>query len=361
MNIVNKHLFLRDMQEIHDRLDRWQEVVNQIAESYGGAASLICQLTDTGIRPVASSDQNSNPFPVGATFPMEAHTFCKRVISTGEQVYVSNAAEDAGWSPSPVWAEYGFCSYYGLPVKWPDGEIFGTICVMDKAATNYQRPFLAWMSCFRDLIEADLTMTTQNLDHSRYLADVGQDLKNSATTIVERTKSLMSSTLSDKQRLELDSIQDCAETLICLLNEGLEDTGATSSVKTAPMESPRVLVVDDNRINQKVAGALLQSLKFTCEFANDGVEALDAVQASQFDVILMDIQMPRMDGLEATRQIRALGGRYASIPIVAVTANAMLNDKIKCLDAGMNDLLAKPIEPVQFSEMLLTYTTMPAQ
>ena len=127
MNVINKQIFLRDRRETLDRLDVWQRVVDQIAEIYGGAASLICQLTDTGIRPVVSSVQDSNPFAVGTTFPLEAHTFCDEVITTNDSLYVSNVEEDPNWSSSSAWREFGFCSYYGLPIKWPDGNMFGTI------------------------------------------------------------------------------------------------------------------------------------------------------------------------------------------------------------------------------------------
>lgn len=363
MNVINKHIFLRDRQDIRGRLERWQEVVDQISESYGGAASLICQLTETGIRPVVSSDQESNPFPAGTIFPLEDQTFCKEVISGKEAIYVGDAGADVNWLSSPVWAGMGFSSYYGLPVRWPDGEIFGTICVMDRAPTDYQTPFKAWMACFRDLIQADLATTDEQPDSRRYIADVSSDLKNSATTIVGRTESLMSSSssLSEAQRLDLGSIQASAETLVTLLNDVMENIKTASPRSgagdgSAGVSNRRVLVVEDNHINQKVAGALLQSLDYEFEFADDGAIALEAVQSTEFGIILMDVQMPNMDGLEATRRIRAMGGWQASVPIIAVTANAMTNDKYKCIDAGMNDLLPKPIDPARFMEVLQSYS-----
>lgn len=361
MNIINKHTFLRDRQETQGRLERWQGIVNQIAETYGGAASLICQLTDTGIRPVVSSEQDMNPFPAGATFPLEAHTFCKEVISRNDAVYVGNAEEDPHWSPSPVWTEFGFASYYGLPLRWPDQELFGTICVLDQAPTHYEKPFLVWMSCFRDLVQADLEMTALQINREEFFEEIGRNVKSSAVDIIDRTEALMSSPVTDEQRADISQIQDCAESLVCLLNDAVGYThldGAQLGTDSAAGEASqvRVLVVDDNHINQKVAVALLSSLKFEVEVANDGKEALDAVQSTHFDIILMDVQMPIMDGLEATKKIRSLGGRLATVPIVAVTANAMTRDKYKCIEAGMNDLLPKPIEPDRFIEVVLGYT-----
>lgn len=361
MSVINKQIFLRDRREFLDRLDVWQRVVDQIAETYGGAASLICQLTDTGIRPVVSSVQDSNPLAVGATFPPEAHTFCDEVITRNDSLYVSNAEEDPNWSTSPGWRELGFCSYYGLPIKWPGEEMFGTICVMDHVATDYQTPFLAWMACFRDLVESDLAMAAQLLDRTQYFGEISQDLKSSVSNIVGHTDSLMLSALSEAQRLDVNIIQNCAESLVCLLNDVLETakidaTGPGMKDSSGFTASPRVLVVEDNHINQKVTGSLLESLAFDFEFADDGVDAVTTVKSSEFDIILMDIQMPRMDGLEATRQIRAMGGWQETVPIIAVTANAMVNDKYQCIDAGMNDVLAKPIEPENFMRLMLSYS-----
>ncbi|MGB0574588.1 MAG: GAF domain-containing protein [Alphaproteobacteria bacterium] len=136
-------------------------MVNLVAKIFGGSASLVCQITETGIRPVVSSDQESNPFPIGATFPLEAHTFCKEVIVKQEPLYIPNAADDPDWKDSPVWADHGFRSYYGVPLFWPDGQPFGTICILDLVSTEYEEPFIHWLTCFRDLVEADLISAAQ--------------------------------------------------------------------------------------------------------------------------------------------------------------------------------------------------------
>lgn len=105
----------------------------------------------------------------------------------------------------------------------------------------------------------------------------------------------------------------------------------------------RILLAEDNQVNQLVAVGLLSSLGYSADVAPNGAEAVAAMERDRYDLVLMDVRMPVMDGLEATRRIRALPGPAASVPIVAVTANAMRGDEEACLGAGMNDYLAKPI------------------
>jgi CheY-like chemotaxis protein len=88
---------------------------------------------------------------------------------------------------------------------------------------------------------------------------------------------------------------------------------------------------------------MLERAGYRVDVASNGMEAVDALHNRPYDVVLMDVQMPEMDGLEATRRIRELGGRSAETPIVAMTANAMQGDRERCLQAGMNDYLAKPL------------------
>jgi signal transduction histidine kinase/CheY-like chemotaxis protein/HPt (histidine-containing phosphotransfer) domain-containing protein len=115
-----------------------------------------------------------------------------------------------------------------------------------------------------------------------------------------------------------------------------------------------VLVVEDNPVNLAVAKKLLERFGVTCEVARDGIEAVEAVKNGQYDLVLMDMQMPRMDGYQATRRIRGreeeLG--LARMPILAMTANAMSGDREKCLQAGMDDYMAKPIKPADLKNML---------
>jgi signal transduction histidine kinase/CheY-like chemotaxis protein len=109
----------------------------------------------------------------------------------------------------------------------------------------------------------------------------------------------------------------------------------------------RVLVAEDNQVNQLLVTTILAKAGMRAEVAANGLEAVQAVHHRSFDVILMDMQMPEMDGLEATRRIRQLGAMGKAVPIIAMTANAMQEDRRRCLEAGMNDFVAKPIDSAE--------------
>jgi PAS domain S-box-containing protein len=124
----------------------------------------------------------------------------------------------------------------------------------------------------------------------------------------------------------------------------------------------RILVVEDNVTNQAVAVAILNKLGYRADLAANGVEALRALRAADYDVVLMDCEMPEMDGYKATRCIRErrTGMRNPDIPIIALTADAISGDRDKCLQAGMNDYLAKPVEPRQLAAVLEKWLIPPA-
>ncbi len=121
----------------------------------------------------------------------------------------------------------------------------------------------------------------------------------------------------------------------------------------------RVLVAEDNPVNLQVTLALLRRGGHAVDSVSNGLEAVNAVAALPYDLVLMDVQMPEMDGLAATQAIRRMGGPAALVPIVAMTANAMEGDQAVCLAAGMNDYLAKPIVAEQLLQTVARWTGLP--
>jgi two-component system sensor histidine kinase/response regulator len=131
----------------------------------------------------------------------------------------------------------------------------------------------------------------------------------------------------------------------------LDIAPSAAVVDVARTQGALVLLVEDNEINQEVAFGQLEDAKVQVDLAENGEIAVRMVQAKKYDLVLMDMQMPVMDGLEATRTIR-LDPRFEDLPIIAMTANAMAADRDRCLEAGMNDHIAKPIEPEELFRVL---------
>jgi PAS domain S-box-containing protein len=116
--------------------------------------------------------------------------------------------------------------------------------------------------------------------------------------------------------------------------------------------SLRILLAEDNQVNQKVALRILDKLGYRADVASNGLEALEALERESYDVVLMDVQMPEMDGLDASRRICAQWPAESRPRIIAMTANAMIEDREACFAAGMDDYLAKPVRPEELAEAL---------
>jgi CheY-like chemotaxis protein len=128
--------------------------------------------------------------------------------------------------------------------------------------------------------------------------------------------------------------------------------GAQFDATLAQRRPLRILLAEDNVVNQKVALQILARLGYRADVVANGLEVLEAVQRQSYDVILMDVQMPEMDGLEATRQLCSVWSGDKRPYIIAMTAYALMGDAEKCLAAGMNDYLSKPIHVDKLVEAL---------
>jgi CheY-like chemotaxis protein len=145
------------------------------------------------------------------------------------------------------------------------------------------------------------------------------------------------------------ALHDALVTAISGEGAAVRSSGDRSPLAAAtPAEGLRILLAEDNPVNQKLAVRLLKQMGLEADVVGDGVAAVQAVESGTYDLVLMDVQMPELDGLEATRQIRQ---RWPDRPlrIVGLTANAMAGDREACLAAGMNDYVSKPIRPEELA------------
>lgn len=136
------------------------------------------------------------------------------------------------------------------------------------------------------------------------------------------------------------------------------DTEQPEEIEVLPIHKPRILLVEDNKINQRIAVLHLEKMGYEVELAENGQLAVEKFKSTDYDLIFMDIMMPVMDGLEATRQIRlheSENSQLKPIHIIAMTANAMKGDKETCLEAGMNDYISKPFKAEELKQILIQF------
>jgi CheY-like chemotaxis protein len=186
-------------------------------------------------------------------------------------------------------------------------------------------------------------------------------------SITKQLTELMGGTIGVKSRLGVGSTF-WIETPFRLFNAMSSASDGVHPIEITDQESPpqeqatkftgHILVAEDNSINQLYVRELLKYCGCTCDIANNGDIALNAVQNNRYDLALMDCQMPEMDGFTACREIRrreATGQLSGRLPIIALTANALKGDRERCYDAGMDDYLSKPLQAAQLQMMLEKY------
>jgi PAS domain S-box-containing protein len=166
----------------------------------------------------------------------------------------------------------------------------------------------------------------------------------------------MADILSQQKQVPATAVKKIAPHAVELTAQAEQVAPPESSEKTIAERFPiRILLAEDNLINQKLAERVLEIFGYSISIAENGKQALDMAHTGQFDLIFMDVMMPEMDGLEATRSIRAQIPKAQQPVIIAMTANALKGDREICIEAGMDDYVSKPIHPEQIQQLLETY------
>nr|WP_253820846.1 transporter substrate-binding domain-containing protein [Vibrio sp. 99-70-13A1] len=219
----------------------------------------------------------------------------------------------------------------------------------DLVIMDYKMPHMSGIDTIESLRKLKLSISPKVITVTAYAEDEVREQAQKLHLDGFLAKPVSSSSL-------FDSISDAFDdrttnSSIAINTTNLMDVDIAEGVRGAD-----ILLVEDNEVNQQVATELLELAQFNVTIANNGEEAVEAVQNNSFDVVLMDIQMPVMDGYLATEKIRN-ELQMTDLPIIAMTANAMASDKEKCLNAGMNDHVAKPIDPNALFHVLNQWIT----
>ncbi|MDJ1182968.1 ATP-binding protein [Roseofilum casamattae] len=250
MNDRDRWLF--DDEQYAIPLTKWQKTIDVMAKIFQAPAGFIVQHTNQGYQVVIASQQDSNPYPAaGGVIPLNCNIFCRKIVQTGQKLYVKNAKADPYWDDNPEVAQDGFMSYYGLPVNWPDNTPFGTICVMDFKETDYQQDYLDLMEELRNLIEYDLQLSEQyhttvqlaaNLEKANYelmeatkladianqaksafIANMSHELRTPLNAILGFTQIMTrSQTLPPEHQEKVSIINRSGEHLLTLINNVLD-------------------------------------------------------------------------------------------------------------------------------------------
>jgi CheY-like chemotaxis protein len=229
----------------------------------------------------------------------------------------------------------------------------GAVDRAEAEGAPYEIVFLDWQMPGMDGIETARRLRELPLSHMPHMMMVTAYGREEVIRGAEETgfedvliKPVSASVLFDGVVRILGGVVDGARTV------GEAPTDAFEQL--ASIKGARILLVEDNDLNQEVATELLHDAGFIVDLAENGQLALDKLSAADYDIVLMDMQMPVMDGIAATQEIRK-EKRFNFLPIVAMTANAMQGDRDRCMAAGMNDHVAKPIEPEALWKALLKW------
>jgi two-component system sensor histidine kinase/response regulator len=197
------------------------------------------------------------------------------------------------------------------------------------------------------------------------LARVSREMRTPLVAVIGMAGLLLESELAARQRYAAEAIRHSGETLLGILNRLHEELGisaepgpapATPSADAAAAPRRRVLVAEDDAINRKVVSHMLERRGWVVDVVGNGREAVEAVARLRYDLVVMDCDMPEVDGYAASAAIRAREGSGRRIPIVAMTAGTMPGDRDRCLASGMDDYVAKPFNADALDGVLRRWT-----
>lgn len=323
-----------------DLTPKQKEFAETVNASYRSMVSVVNELTMTVAEDVSSESEKQIQFNIGSTIEHVIELYSIRNPKNLDIKFVKTEAANFECIGDPVIIKQIFIDIFGRIEKQSlDRQI--TIKInLNLAEESPSENIIAI------IIETDIEMllidetdlegyrpaNLISLMKGKYVQEVSNNL-----VMVNMLLRIQKAEQTSKEKISSSKIQE-------LMNKNKEQKN---------LNELRVLLVDDNAINSRIVQLALKPLVQSVDLAYDGKEALDKFTTNTYDVILMDIEMPVINGLTAIEKIRALESttnRY--IPIIALTANAMISDKEKCLSAGANDYISKPFQPAQLVEKI---------
>jgi signal transduction histidine kinase len=219
---------------------KWQRIVDLLASIMGVPSAVVCKLEPphyTHYRVVSSSNSEGNPFPTDDVFAMDIGTFCETVIKSRAPLLVANALENDEWKQAPE-IKTGMVSYLGLPVAWPDGRMFGTICVLDDKTNRYSDLYQELLAHCRDVLEADLQMLERTSDELQNL-----QLKLAHANRIATLGQLSASIAHELNQPLTGIIANCSTCLRLMTSDPQDLAGAQEAVRRTMRDGDRASLV----------------------------------------------------------------------------------------------------------------------
>jgi CheY-like chemotaxis protein len=302
---------------------------------------------------------------VDVTQVERGRALCEAVIGGGASLWVADAAVDPRFYEAPFVAKAPFIRFYaGAPIV-VDGQAVGSLCVSGKAARSYEPRVEAVLRQIAEAVAIYLVERRDRLGrpqpvdaggHGReaILADLSHEIRTPLNGIVAVAELLARQTLDPYATKLVETIGDSAGALERALSvlPGETAQGPDREAGVDVGAARRILIVDDHATNRAVAEMILGAGGFCTAMAEDGAAALEALAQSEFDAVLMDMQMPVLDGLAATRELRRREAGAHHTPIVMVTANVQPEHRQAALEAGADAFVTKPVRPAVLLEAL---------
>ena len=337
---LNNLTVTEDMLKGDDLTPKQKEFAETVNASYRSMVSVVNELTMTVAEDASLESERQIQFNIGSTIEHVIELYCIRNPKNLDIEFVKTEAVNFECIGDPVIIKQIFIDIFGRIEKQNHDRQITVKISLNLVEESPSENTIAIM------IEANLEMllidetdfegyrpaNLISLMKGKYVQDVSNNL-----VMVNMLLKIQKDVETSKEKISSSKIQES-------MNKNKEQKN---------LNELRVLLVDDNTINSRIVQLALKPLVQSVDLAYDGKEALDKFTTNTYDIILMDIEMPVVDGLTAIEKIRALestANRY--IPIIALTANAMISDKEKCLSAGANDYISKPFQPAQLVEKI---------